>query len=168
MKRRGFTLIELLVVIAIIGILATVVLSNFTSGRQKARATNVLSTLRSVQGVAIGCLDAGGVLQTPPTDGGAALTAKICIKGSDPVGEDVWPDIVTKYDWKYATANVAGSDASAQETAVKNSASSLFFSGQAYRNVFEYGASESVGANGAADGNMTVFCTGEQCNKTGF
>lgn len=46
---RGFTLIELLVVITIIGILATGGVVGFTSQLQKARDTDRISGLKTLQ-----------------------------------------------------------------------------------------------------------------------
>ncbi len=48
-KQKGFTLIELLVVIAVIGILATLILVQFNTVRQKARNTKRLADLNSIQ-----------------------------------------------------------------------------------------------------------------------
>jgi prepilin-type N-terminal cleavage/methylation domain-containing protein len=47
---KGFTLVEILVVVAIIGILAGVVLTNLTSGRTRARDTERLQDLKTIQG----------------------------------------------------------------------------------------------------------------------
>lgn len=48
-KVLGFTLIELLVVISIIGILATLLVANYTSTRQRARDAQRKSDLRNIQ-----------------------------------------------------------------------------------------------------------------------
>jgi len=52
MRKRnglGFTLIELLVVISIIGILATLLLANYSATRERARDTQRKSDLRNIQ-----------------------------------------------------------------------------------------------------------------------
>ena len=46
---RGFTLIELLIVVAIIGILATLLMTNFIGVRQRARDAQRKSDLRQIQ-----------------------------------------------------------------------------------------------------------------------
>ncbi|OGM30230.1 hypothetical protein A2630_03335 [Candidatus Woesebacteria bacterium RIFCSPHIGHO2_01_FULL_44_10] len=48
MRNKGFTLIELLVVIALIGVLSTLLLSNFNAARQRGRDAQRKSDLRSV------------------------------------------------------------------------------------------------------------------------
>jgi general secretion pathway protein G len=47
--KQGFTLIELLIVIAIIGVLATLLMSNFVGVRQRARDAQQKSDLRQIQ-----------------------------------------------------------------------------------------------------------------------
>lgn len=49
MKKSGFTLIELLVVIAIIGILTSIVMTNFASSRSRARDAKRVSDLGQIQ-----------------------------------------------------------------------------------------------------------------------
>jgi prepilin-type N-terminal cleavage/methylation domain-containing protein len=46
--RKGFTLIELLVVVALIGILATLVMANFTAARSRSRDAQRKSDLRQI------------------------------------------------------------------------------------------------------------------------
>lgn len=47
--KKGFTLIELLVVVSLIGVLATLVIANLNSARERARDTQRKSDLRNIQ-----------------------------------------------------------------------------------------------------------------------
>ena len=47
--QKAFTLVELLVVISLIGILATLVLANLNSARERARDAERKSDLRNIQ-----------------------------------------------------------------------------------------------------------------------
>ena len=47
--RRAFSLVEILIVVVIIGILAAIVVPQFTDASDNARANNTLSTLKSIR-----------------------------------------------------------------------------------------------------------------------
>ena len=67
--KRGFTLIELLIVIAIIGVLATIVVVNFSSSRQKSRDAKRLADMKNVQTALDMYLDKNGVYPSPDAAG---------------------------------------------------------------------------------------------------
>jgi general secretion pathway protein G len=47
--RRGFTLVEILIVVIILGILAAIVIPQFTNASSDARATNIRTSLNNVR-----------------------------------------------------------------------------------------------------------------------
>ena len=49
-KRRGFTLIEILIVVVILGILAAIVIPQFTNASQEATASAIRSQLQTIRG----------------------------------------------------------------------------------------------------------------------
>lgn len=67
-NQKGFTLIELLVVISIIGILSALLMSNFTSIRERARDTQRKSDLKQIQKALEMYKNSQTVLQYPQTN----------------------------------------------------------------------------------------------------
>jgi type II secretion system protein G len=75
-KRRGFTLIEILIVVVILGILAAIVIPQFTNASQEATASSIRSQLQTIRGqVELFRVRNGGAaptgfadLMTPPGD----------------------------------------------------------------------------------------------------
>ena len=65
----GFTLIELLVVVAIIGLLASVVLVNLISARQKGRDTKRIADIKQIQKALEVYINKNGNLPAPSTYG---------------------------------------------------------------------------------------------------
>lgn len=49
-NRRGFTLIEILIVVVILGILAAIVVPQFTNASQEATASSIRSQLQTIRG----------------------------------------------------------------------------------------------------------------------
>ena len=83
--RRGFTLVEILIVVIILGILAAIVIPQFTNASQNARESSLQSTLQTLRsqiqlyklqhGDALPDLTASGTGTIPQTVAWAALTA---------------------------------------------------------------------------------------------
>lgn len=48
-KQQGFTLVEILIVVVILGILAAIVIPQFTNASEAARASNLISQLQSIR-----------------------------------------------------------------------------------------------------------------------
>lgn len=73
-ERKGFTLIELLVVIVIISILATLLMVNLVSVRQRGRDTQRKSDLRQIQAALELYRADNGVYAALPSCGGALVS----------------------------------------------------------------------------------------------
>lgn len=73
--RRGFTLIELLVVIVIISILATLLMVNLVSVRQRGRDTQRKSDLRQIQAALELYRADNGIYATLPACGGSLVAS---------------------------------------------------------------------------------------------
>jgi type II secretion system protein G len=68
-RHRGFTLIEILIVVVILGILAAIVIPQFTNASQEATTSAIRSQLQSIRGqVELYRVRNGGVLPTAMTD----------------------------------------------------------------------------------------------------
>lgn len=68
--RRGFTLIEILIVVIILGILAAIVIPQFTNASQEAVESSVKTQLQTIRGqIELYRVKSGGELPAAGTDG---------------------------------------------------------------------------------------------------
>ncbi len=112
-QKGGFTLIELLIVIAIIGILASIVLVNLSSSRNRAITTSYKSTMFSTRTALEMCAGTGGTLY----DGSRSPGDDICVS-ADTAQYPELPrecgtltyvvDAGTGFDWTITTNNACG------------------------------------------------------------
>ncbi len=90
--KKGFTLIELLVVIAIISLLSSIVMASLSSTKKRARTTESLVELRSVDNALLAYFAENG---SYPTSGGN-WDGYISAYG-DSLGDNWIPALVQKY-----------------------------------------------------------------------
>ena len=121
---RGFTLVEILIVVVILGILATLVIGNFTSTVDETTKSTLLRQLQHIENqVELYRASNGG--QLPSTDAGAPLGTGESLNGW---GILVSENYLREQPWNPYTAStllVAGDEAAAR--AVSSSGSEGWF-----------------------------------------
>ena len=92
---RGFTIVELLIVIVVIGILAALVIIQFTNIQARARDTERKSDMRSIQSKLAEYYALNGRYPTALNDSALALPSDSC-KGPGGTGDCSTPDYTYK------------------------------------------------------------------------
>ncbi len=99
-EKKGFTLVEILIVVVILGILAAIVIPQFTDASTEARVAALASDLQTVRSQ-IELYKIQHLDQLPPTTSFAAFETAMTTQGADGFG----PYIVKIPSNAFATAN---------------------------------------------------------------
>ena len=83
--KKGFTLVELLVVVAIIGILAVVVVVNYSGAQTKAKNNTFFGAMADATNSANACI-ADNATVNLPSGGGAVCSGSTVVTNSWPTG----------------------------------------------------------------------------------
>ena len=90
-KRRGFTLIEILIVVVILGILAAIVVPQFTNASQEATASSIRSQLQTLRGqIELYRVRNGGTLPTGFDDQLSPPAGQAPYLTQEPVAPNNW------------------------------------------------------------------------------
>ena len=180
-ETKGFSLLEILVVISLIGVLASVVLVNLSSSKQRAKDMAALAMMDSVRPEVYRCLlkDITGIqLENPVYQRFTSGISTLCSNGGGPIsGIDNWPSMpgITQ-EWTYGQASSAFSFrfcapgyASNNPPPLINTSSDYLegtYGGDRSRSAFCYMLCNRTCGN--ADNNKWIWCTEISCKKKGF
>jgi general secretion pathway protein G len=90
-KHRGFTLIEILIVVVILGILAAIVVPQFTNASQEATSSSIRSQLQTLRGqIELFRVRNGGTLPTGFDDLMAPPAGQAPYLAQEPVAPNNW------------------------------------------------------------------------------
>jgi general secretion pathway protein G len=121
--RRGFTLIEILIVVIILGILAAIVIPQFSSASSDAKKASLQSTVQTLRSqIALYKLQHGDTLPnlsgTGAGNGWPALTASSVYQGGTNAAAVAGADFVYDYGAGTGSGNIWGTSDTATGTIV--------------------------------------------------
>jgi len=116
MTRKGFTLVEILIVVIILGILAAVVIPQFTEASNDARASAMNSDLQTVRSqIELYKIQHNDTLPTDDTTIVAQLTSKTLVDGTVDAAGTFGPYLQAFPTNPYTSTNTVGAVAAATQ-----------------------------------------------------